>query len=123
MGLNNFYNSGENILRKFTSPAKLLHPINVVGHCHICTASNLLLNSLMQTLLSFMNTSLPMYCKFVLNNWHFLGDIFRPFFNNAFNKSSNFCYMRAFDAVNNRRSSMITSQYFLLCKQSKIALI
>ena len=56
----------------------------------------------MQTLLSFMNISLPMYCKFVINNWHFFGDIFKPFFNNAFSKSSNFAIWEPFDGVNRK---------------------
>ena len=99
MGLNNFCNAGQNILRNFTIPAKLLHPFTLVEGCNLCIASNLFLNGLTHTLLSFINISLPMYCKFVLNNWHFFGDIFRPFFNNAFNRSSNFAMCEPFDEV------------------------
>ena len=47
-------------LEKFTIPAKLLCPLAVVGGCSFCMASNLLLNGLMQTLLSFMNIVFPM---------------------------------------------------------------
>ena len=88
IGFNNFYNSGQNILRKFTTPVKLLHFLTVVGGCNFYVASNLFLNGLTQTALSFIKIMLPMYCKSVLNNWHFFGDIVRPFFNNAFSKSS-----------------------------------
>ena len=123
MDFNNFCNSGQNILRKFIIPVKLLHPFTVVRGCNLCIASNLFLSGLKQTVLSFINISLPMYCKFVLNNLHFFGDIFRPFFNNAFNRSSNFPMCEPFDGVNNRRSSMIASQLFLLCRPSRIALI
>ena len=44
-----------------------------------------------------------MYCKFVLNNWHFFGDIFSPFFNNAFNRSSSLSVWDLFDGVNSKR--------------------
>ena len=90
MGFNNFvvlyrtYSGNSPFLQN------CLHPFTVAGGWSFCIASNLLLNSLMQTLLSFMNISLPMYCKFVLNNWHYFGDIVSPFFNNAFSKSSSF---------------------------------
>ena len=75
IGFKHFCNSGQNILTKFTIPVKLLHPLAVVGGCNFCMASNLLLNSLMQTLLSSMNIVFPIYCNSVLNNWHFFGDI------------------------------------------------
>ena len=116
-----FCNSGQNILRKFTIPMKLLHIFTVVGGCNFCIASSLFLNGLMQILLSFIKIMLPMYCKFVLNNWHFFGIILRPFFNNAFSKSSYLAMWDLFDGANNKRSSIIALQYFLLCKQSKIA--
>ena len=45
--------------------APILPYITVVGDCSFCIASNLILNGLIQTLLSFMNISLPMYCKFL----------------------------------------------------------
>ena len=48
-----------------------------------------LLNGFMHTFSFLINISCPIYCKLVLNNWHFLGDIFSPFFNKAFNMSSN----------------------------------
>ena len=73
LGFNNFCISGQNILRKFTMHMKLLHPLIVVGGWNFCIASNLLLNGLRQTLLSFMNIVLPMYGNSVLNNWHFFG--------------------------------------------------
>ena len=99
---------------------KLLHPLTVVGGCNFCMASNLLLDSLMQTLLSFMNIVFPIYCNSVLNNCYFLGDILCPLYKDAFNKSSNFATCDLFDGVNNNRSSITASQYFLLCKQSNI---
>ena len=120
---NNFCSSGQNILRKFTIPTKLLHPLTVVDGCNFCMASNLLLNDLMQTLLSFMNIVLPLYCNCVLNNWHFFGEILSPFFSKAFNTSFYFAMYNFFDGVNSNRSSIIASQYFLLCKNSNIAFI
>ena len=48
IGFNNFCYSRQNILRKFTIPAILLHPLTVVGGCNFYIASNLLLNGLMQ---------------------------------------------------------------------------
>ena len=105
------------------TPTKLLHPLTIVGGCNFCIASNLLLSGLMQILISFMNIVFPMYCNYVLNNWHFFGEILSPFFNNAFNKSSNFAKCDFFDGVNNNRLFIIASQYFLLCKHSKIAFI
>ena len=80
IGFYNFCNSGQNILRKFTIPTKLLHTYTVVGDCNFCIASSLFLNGLTQTLLSFIKFMLPMYCTFVLNNWNFFGDILRQFF-------------------------------------------
>ena len=73
IGFNNFCNSGQNILRKLTIPAKLLHPFAVVGGCSLCIASNLLLKGCTHTFLFWINISLPIYCRFVLNNWHFGG--------------------------------------------------
>ena len=89
IGFNSFCNSEQNILKKFTIPTKLLHPFTVEGGWSFCIASNLLLKGCTHTLLSYINISLSMYCRFVLNNWHFFGEIFNPFFNNAFSKSSN----------------------------------
>ena len=47
--LSNFCNYGQNILKKFTMPAKLLQPVGVVGGFNFCMASILLLNGLTQT--------------------------------------------------------------------------
>ena len=93
------------------------------GGCNLCIASNLLLKGFTHTLLLCINILLPMYCRLVLNNWHFFGEIFNPFFNNAFNKSPNLSICKPFEGVNNRRSSIIASQYFLFWRQSKMALI
>ena len=79
IGFNNFCNSGQNLLRKLTIPAKLLHPFTVVEGCSFCIASNQLLKGCMHTLLFWINISLSIYCRFVLNNWHFFGKIFNPF--------------------------------------------
>ena len=117
IGFSNFCNSGQNILRKFTIPVKLLHPFAVVGGYNFCIASNLFLKGLTQTLLYFMKIVLPIYCNSVLNNWHFFGDILSPVFNKALSKSSNFAMCDLFDWVNNKRSSIIASQYFFPCKQ------
>ena len=114
MGFSNICNFGQNILRKFTIPTKLLLPLTVVGGHNFCIASNLLLNGLMQTLLSCINIVLPMYCNSVLNNWYFFSDILSPLLNKAFNKASNLAMCDFFDGVNNNRSSIIASQYFLL---------
>ena len=111
IGFNNFCNSGQNIIRKLTIHTKLLHPFAVVGGCSLCIASNLLLKGCTHTLLFWINISLPIYCRFVLNNWHFFGEIFHPFFHNIFNRSSNLSMCHCFDGVNNKRSSTIASQY------------
>ena len=110
-GFINFCNSGQNKLRKFTIATKLLHPSTVVGGFNFCIASGLHLSGLMQTLLSFMKIVFPMYCKSVLNNWHFFRDILSQFFNKAVSKSSNFAICDCFEGVNNKRSSIIASQY------------
>ena len=123
IGLSNFCNSGQNILRKFTIPVKPLQSFDVVGGSNICIALSLLLNCLTQTFLSFMNVMFPMYCNSVLNNWHFFRDILRPFLSEAFNKSSNFAIYALFKGMNNSKSSIIVSQCFLLCTYSKIAFI
>ena len=52
IGFNNFCNSGQNILRKLTIPAKFLQPVSVVGSCKFCIVSNPLLIGLRPTLLS-----------------------------------------------------------------------
>ena len=38
--------------------------------------------------LSFYKMVLPLNCDSFFNNWHFFGEIFNPFFNISFNKSS-----------------------------------
>ena len=60
MGFKNFCSSGQNMLRKLTIPAKLLHLFTVVGGCNFCIASYLLCRGLTQTLLFYMNLSFPM---------------------------------------------------------------
>ena len=86
-------------------------------------ASNLLLNGLTQTLLSFVNIMFPIYCNSVLNSWNFFGDILRPFLSQAFNKSSHFAICALFKGVKSNKSSLIASQCFLLCRHSKITFI
>ena len=49
--------------------------------------------------------------------------IFWVHFSKAFNKSFNFAKCNFFNGVNNNRSSIIASQYFLLCKHFKTALM
>ena len=88
IGFNNLCNSGQNMLTKLTIPAKLFHCLAVVGAFIFCITSNLLHKGFTQTLLSFMNIVFPIYCNSVLNNCHFFREIFKPFFLNAFNKSS-----------------------------------
>ena len=39
----------------------------------------------------------------------------------SFDKYSNLAIWNFFDGVNNNKSSIIASQYFMFCKQSKIA--
>ena len=46
IGLSNFCNSGQNILKQLTIPVKLQQPFGVVGSLNFCTVSNLLLNGL-----------------------------------------------------------------------------
>ena len=121
IGFNNFCNSGQNMLKKFTIPVKLLQPFGVFGSYSFCIASNLLLKGLTQTFQSVINMMFPKYCNSVLNNWHFFGDIFSPFLSNAFSKSSNFAICALFEGVNNSKSSIIALHCFLLCKHSKIA--
>ena len=114
LGFRSFCSSQKNMLRKFTTPAKLPHPLGVFGGCSFCIASNLLLNGFMHTFLLSINISFPIYCKLALNNWHFLGNIFNLFFHKALNISSNLFICNSFDGVKSIRSSMIASQYFLL---------
>ena len=64
-----------------------------------------------------------MYYNSYLNNWDFFGDIFSLFLSNARNKSSSFVMSHCFEGMKNSRSSIITSQYFLLSRQSRIAFI
>ena len=101
IGFNNFCNSGQNILTKLTIPAKLLHCLAVVGCFIFCIASYWLCRGFTQTLLSFINMVFPIYWSSVLNNWHFLGDFFNPFFLKAFKRSSNFAICTILLGVNN----------------------
>ena len=112
MGFRSFCNSGQNILRKLTTPAKLLHPLGVFGCCSFCMASNLLLNGFMHTFLLSINISFPIYYKLILNNWHFLGDNFSPFFNKALNMSSNLFIWDSFDGVKSIRLSFLLHSTF-----------
>ena len=123
MGFNNFCSSGQNILTKVTMPAKLLQPFWFVGSFNFWIASSLLLRGFTQTLFSLMKMVLPMYCNCVLNNWHFFGEIIKPFLHNAHSKSISFSKCVCLLGVNSNRLSMIASQYFLLDKQLKIAFI
>ena len=123
MGFNNFCSSRQNMLIKFTIPTKVLQPLTVEGGCNLCIASNLLLKGCTHTLLFCINISLPIYYRLVLNNWHFFREIFKPFFNNAFNKSANLSMWEPFKGVNNKRSSIIVLQYFLFWRQSIIVLM
>ena len=114
IGFKSFCNSGQNILTKFTIPAKLQQPLTFGGGFNCCIASILLLMGLTCTCLSFMNIVLPIYCNSVLNNWHFFGDISNPFLHKAFNKSSSLWKCVSLDGVNNNRSSISAPQHFLL---------
>ena len=89
IAFSNFCSSGQNILKKFIIPTKLLQPFIMEGGCNFSLASNLLLKGCTCTLLFCINISLPINCRLVQNSCHFFGEIFNPFFNNAFNKSSN----------------------------------
>ena len=64
---------------------------------------------------------LPMYCNSVLNNWHFFGEIFKPFLHYAHSKSISISKCVCLLGMNSNRSSMIASQYLLLNKQLKMA--
>ena len=58
MGLRSFCSSGQNMLRKFTTPAKLLHPLGVFGGSSFCMASSLFLNGFTHTFFFSINISL-----------------------------------------------------------------
>ena len=78
-GFNNFYNSGQNILRKLIIPQNSCIPLLWWG-----VAVSVL------PLTYFSKVACTLFCfRFVLNNWHFFREIFNPFFSNAFNRSSN----------------------------------
>ena len=111
------------ILTKLTISVKLLHYLAIVGGFIFCITSNWLCRGFTQTLWSFMNILFPIYWSSILNNWHFLGDIFNQFFLKAFKRSSNFAIWAILLGVNNNKSSIITLQYFLLCKLFKIVFI
>ena len=104
-------------------PAKLLYPFGIFGVSNFNMASIQFLNGLMHIFLSFINMMVPICCNSVLNNWHFFGDILSPFFNKAFDKSSNFAMCAFFVGVKSNRSSIIASPCFLVSKQSKIVFI
>ena len=76
MCFKSFCRSGQNMLRKFTIPAKCLQSLIVVGHFNLCITSSLLCTGLKQTLFSLLKMVLPIYCNSFLN-------IFRPFLSNA----------------------------------------
>ena len=120
MGFNSFCSSGQNMFTKFTMPAKLLQPFWFIGGFNFWIASSLLLRGFTQTLFSLMKMVLPMYCNSVLNNLDFFGEIFKPFLHNAHSKSISFSKCVFLLGMNSNRSSMITSQYFLLDKQLKM---
>ena len=122
MGFKSFWSSGQNKLTKFTIPAKLRQPLIIVGGFSFWIASIQLLNGLTHTLLFLINIVLPMYWRSVLNSWHFFGEIFKPFLHKAFHRSSSFSKCDDFVGVKSNRSSIIASQYFLLCKQFNIAI-
>ena len=107
MGFNNFCYSGQNMLTKFTTLAKLLQPFWVIGGFSFWIVSSLLLNGFTKTLLSFMKIVLPIYCNSVLNSWPLFGDIFKPFLHNACNKSINFSKCVGLLGMNSNRSSII----------------
>ena len=88
IGFSNFCNSGQNIRRKFTIPAKLLHPFSLVGGWSFCIASNLSLNGLTQTLVyeDLIIHTLQICSKQLTFLWGY----FQAIFNNTFSKSSNF---------------------------------
>ena len=110
------------MLTKFTTPAILLQPFWVIEGFNFWIASNLLLNGFTHTLLSFIKKIVfPIYCNSVLNNWHFFGDIFKPFLHNAHNKSIIFSKCVCLLGMNSNRSSMVASQYFLLDRQFSMA--
>ena len=83
----------------------------------------LLCSSLMHTLFSWIKMVLPMHCSSFLNSWHFFGDIFILFLSNAFNISSSFIMWDCFEGVNNSKSSILASQYFLLSRQLRMVFI
>ena len=104
MGLSNFCNSGQNMFTKFTMPAKLLQPFWFVGGFNFCISSSLFFNGLTHTLLSLMKMVFPMYCISVLNNWHFFGEVFKPFLHNTLSKSISFSKCTCLLGVNSSRS-------------------
>ena len=90
MGFSNFCNSGQNMLTKFTMPVKLPQPFWLIGGFNFWIASSLLCHGFTHTILSLMKIVFPIYCSSVLNNWHFFGEIFKPFLHNALNKFISF---------------------------------
>ena len=68
IGFNNFCSSRQNMLTKFTTPAKLLQPFWFVGGFSFCIASSLLLSGFTQTVFSLKKMVLPIYYNSVLNS-------------------------------------------------------
>ena len=70
IGFNNYCSSGQNMLTKFTTPAKLLQPFWFVGGFGFSfwIASCPLLSGFTQTLFSSMKIVLPIYHNSVLNS-------------------------------------------------------
>ena len=80
-------------------------------------------NGLTHTLFSWIKMVLTHILQFFSEKLAFLREIFRPFLSNVFNKSSSFIIWDCFEGLNNIRSSLIASQYFLLSKQLRIVYI
>ena len=121
MAFNSSCSSGQNMPTKFTTSAKLQQPFWFIRGFNFWIASSLLCSGFTHTLLSLMKRVFPFYCNSVLNNWHFFGKIFKPFLHNTLIKSISFSKCSCLLGMNSSRLSMISSHYFLLDKQLKIA--
>ena len=122
MGFNNFWSSGQDILTKFTIQTNLLQPFIVIGGLSFWIASSLLLKGFTHPSVFYKdgNTHVLQFC---LEKLTLLWRYFQSILCSAFNKSFNLAKWDVFVGVNNNKSSMIASQYFLLCKQTKTALM
>ena len=102
---------------------KLLQPLTVVGSFSFWVASNLLLNSLTNTLLSLMNMEFPIYCNSFLKDNAFW--VISLIHSEVMPVISHLILLYAISFVHekNNRSFIIASQYFLLCKQSNTTFI